>query len=199
LDLGAPGKFEPPTKYVAMHVGLLPLEGFIPEGWESIPAGGMAGIPMSVRIKDPSGRISIEIRQSEGSSEKGKMKKNIAEGKEVVQIGGGGANLARLNEAPAIESTHTYHQGVVMKDFSNYKEKSTQPIRTGFGRGLLSDFTAEDGLLHSEVKGCRASVVHRDFQLNIVCKCHPSQFEDVRPVFVKIISSLTPRKGPGDD
>jgi hypothetical protein len=191
------GKFEPPAKYVAMPVGFLPFEGSIPEGWEALAGGGMNGIPMSVRIHDGRGSISIEIRESEGSSEKGKMKKNIKEGKEVVQIGGGGANLSKLGEAPAVEATHSYHQGVVMKSFSNYKEGGQRPIKTGFGKGLISDFTAEEGLLHSQVKGCRASVVHRDFQLNIVCKCPPAQFDDVRPVFEKIISSLSPREGPG--
>jgi hypothetical protein len=189
---GGSAKFEPPEKYVAIPVGLGPLAGEKPEGWNSVTGGGANGIPIYVRINHDD--ISIDIRETEGSSAKGKMKKAIMSGQELNQIGG--PSIGRLGEAPGIDSTHGYHLDVVMKNFSNYRENAAQPIETGFGMGLISDFTAEEGLFHSRVKGCRASLVARDHQYNIVCKCPAAQFKAVKPVFEKIVASLNPDEGP---
>jgi hypothetical protein len=191
---GGSTKFEPPEKYVAIQVGLLPLAGQMPDGWKSSAGGGMRGIPIYVRITDGNESISIDIRETEGSSAKGKMKKAILSGQEINQIGGPPSE--RIGEAPSIEGTHSYHKNVVMKNFSNYKESSSQPIETGFGEGLISDFTAEEGLFHIKVRGSRASLVHAAHQYNIVCKCPPAQFKEVKPVFEKIIASLNPDEGP---
>jgi hypothetical protein len=190
---GSSAKFEPPEKYVAIPQGMVPLAGMKPEGWKSNSGGGVQGIPIFITITDR-GSISIDIRESEGSSAKGRMKKRLLAGEEVHQLG---APVGDPMRAPPVESTHAYHKDFVMKNFSNYRESPAQPIETGFGEGLISDFTAEEGLFHSRVKGCRASVVHRDHQYNIVCKCPPAQFKDVRPVFEKVIASLNPNDGSG--
>jgi len=193
--LRKPARFEPPEKYVAVKTGIVPMNLVRPEDWSSTAGGGIGGVPMWVKINDR-GSIFIEIRETEGSSAKGKMKKAIMSGQEVNQIGG--PSMGRLGEAPGIESTHAYHKSVVIKDFSNYKEGAAKPIETGFGEALISDFTAGEGLFRSKIKGCRASVVHRDHQYSIVCKCPPEQFKDVKPVFEKIIGSMAPIEGPGD-
>jgi|GEM_PF-4216218 hypothetical protein len=188
--LGAAAKFEPPQKYVAIKMGIVPMSGMKPEGWESTAGGGVSGVPIYVRISDGDS-ISIDIRESEGSSAKGKMKKAIASGQEVHQIGG--PSIGRVGDAPAVASTHEYHRGVVMKNFSSYKEGPGRAIETaGFGEGRISDFTGKESIFSSTVKGCRASVVHREHQYSIVCKCSPAQFKDVEPVFEKIIASLGP-------
>jgi hypothetical protein len=191
---GGSAKFEPPEKYVAIPVGLIPLAGQMPDGWKPTSGGGMRGIPIYVRITDGDS-ISIDVRETEGSSRKGKMKQRLLSGQEVNQIGG--EPMEGPGQAPAVAGTHAYHLNVVMKNFSNYKESMARPIETGFGEGLISDFTAEEGLLHGRVKGCRASVVHRNHQYSIVCKCPPAQFKDVKPVFEKVIASLNPDEGPG--
>jgi hypothetical protein len=193
LRSSGPAKFEAPERYKPIPVGLVPLAGQMPEGWKSTAGGGRRGIPIYVRISDRKS-ISIELRETEGSSAKGKMKKALLAGEELHQIGG--PSIGRLGEAPSIESTHGYHKNVVMKNFSNYKESAAQPIETGFGMGLISDFTADEGLLHAKVRGCRASLVAREHQYSIVCKCPPAQFKDAKPVFEKIIASLNPDEGP---
>jgi hypothetical protein len=190
---GQSAKFEPPEKYVAIPVGLIPLAGEMPEGWKAASGGGMRGIPIFATISD-GGSISIDVRETEGSSRKGKMKQRLLSGQEVNQIGG--EPMEGPGQAPAVAGTHAYHLDVVMKNFSNYREGTAQPIGTGFGEGLISDFTAEEGLFHAKVRGCRASLVHVNHQYSIVCKCPPAQFKEVRPVFEKIISSLNPDEGP---
>jgi hypothetical protein len=82
-------------------------------------------------------------------------------------------------------------------DFSRFEEESARPIETeGFPEGCVSIFTAkEQGILGHEVKGCRVTLRGAKRQFNIVCKCPPAQFDDVLPVFEKIIASLgTPEK-----
>ncbi len=187
---GTGTKFEAPQKYVAIRTGLLPLSGMMPEGWKSSAGGGVAGVPIYLKINDGDS-IFIDIRETEGSSAKGKMKKAIASGEEVHQIGG--PSIGHVGDAPAVASTHEYHRGVVIKNFSSYKEGPSRSLETaGFGEAKISDFTGKESLFSGTVKGCRASVVHREHQYNIVCKCSPSQFKDVLPVFEKIIGSLSP-------
>ena len=41
--IGAAAKFEPPQKYVAIKMGIVPLSGMKPEGWESTAGGGVSG------------------------------------------------------------------------------------------------------------------------------------------------------------
>jgi hypothetical protein len=186
-----PAKFEPPEKYVAMQPGIVPLSGEIPEGWKASYGGGIGGIRIYARISD-GGSISIDIRETEGSSAKGKMKKAIASGQE---IGSFGSKTERIGDAPAIAATHEYHRTVVIKNFSTYKEGPARPIETkGFGEGRISDFTGKEGMFTSTIQGCRASVVHREHQYSIVCTCPPAQFKEVLPVFERIIASL----GPGE-
>jgi DNA-directed RNA polymerase subunit RPC12/RpoP len=189
---GTAAKFEAPEKYVPLKVGIAPFTGVMPDGWQSGASGGIGGIPIFAKISD-GGSITIDIRQTEGSSAKGKMKKAIASGQEVHQIGG--PSVGRIDESPAVASTHEYHRGVVTKDFMSYKEGSSRPIETGYGEGRISDFTGREGLFSGSVKGCRATVVSAAYQWNIVCKCPPAQFKDVLPVFEKIIGSLSPVAG----
>jgi hypothetical protein len=187
---GTPPKFEAPEKYVALKMGLIPLSGVMPDGWQSGASGGIGGVPMFAKISD-GGSITIDIRETEGSSAKGKTKKAIASGQEVHQIGG--PSMGRVDQAPAVAATHEYHRGVVTKDFMSYKEGPARPIQTeGFGEGRISDFTGREGVFSGTVTGCRATVVNAAHQWNIVCKCPPSQFKDVLPVFEKIIGSLSP-------
>jgi hypothetical protein len=188
-------KFEPPEKYEPMKMALLPISMQKPEGWKSSAGGGVGSVRMWAKITD-GGSIFIELRETEGSSAKGKMKKAIASGQEVHQIGG--PSMGRLGEAPSVAATHEYHRQAMVKDFMMYKEGPSRPLETGFGEARISDFTGKEGIFSSTVKGCRASVVHREHQYSIICKCPPNQFKDVTPVFEKIIASMTPNEGPGE-
>ena len=120
------------------------------------------------------GSISIEIRES-------LVLKLVR-----VAVGRRGAALS-------IDQVHEYYGEVAKKIFSNYKEDSERPIQTeGFGEAYVSDFSGSEGMFGfgGNVKGCRASLQHAGRQYNVICKCPPAQFEDVKPVFEKIIASL---------
>jgi hypothetical protein len=178
-----PGKFHPPEKYVAIRPPLASLSGQIPEGWTESYAGGRNRIPVYARFSD-GGSITIELRETVGSSGKGKLMNAVAIGRDPVGIG-------HLNEAPQVDETHEFHRQIALKNYAKWDEDPSRPIETqGFGDGRISNFTARETMFSSTIKGCRASVVSVAHQYNIVCTCPPSQFKDVAPVFEKIIASL---------
>jgi len=169
-------KFEPPEKYVPLRLGLMiPVSGIMPEGWESSGGGGgRSGPPIFAKISD-GGSISIEIRESLGLK--------------LRQVAAG----ARV-PLPSLTEVHEYFGEATKRNFSRYEEGPERPIETAGFTACISDFSGNEDFFSGMVKGCRASLVHPLHQYNVVCKCPPAQFEDVRPVFEKIISSL----GTGD-
>ena len=174
-----PARFEPPESYLPIHAGSLPLTGLIPKGWKESYGGGVGAVPMRASFSDGAS-ISIEIRQTVGLSF------TIAQ----VVVG-------KPVQPPSLPQLHDHHRKLIKPDFSRFEEGSAQPIETeGFPEACVSSFTAsERGILGGEVKGCRVTLRGHERQFNVVCKCKPTQFDDVLPVFEKIVASLrTPEK-----
>jgi hypothetical protein len=167
-------KFEPPEEYVPLEVGfIIPLSGMMPEGWKSNSGGGGGRDSPPIFVKISDGRsISIEIRESYGLK--------------LTRLAGG-----RL---PPLEQIHDYFGQAARQNFSNYEEGPARPIATEGFNACICDFSGKEGLLSPPVKGCRASLVHAEHQYNVICKCPPAEFDVVKPVFAKIISSLGRRE-----
>jgi hypothetical protein len=168
---GTPAKFEQPEKYVPLQVGfIIPLSGMMPEGWKSTSGGGGGrdGPPIFAKISN-GGSISIEIRESFGLK--------------LAQVA--------TRRMPSLAEAHEYLGEAAKGAFSHYEEGPVRPMRTeGFREACISDFSGGEGMLGSKVKGCRATLSAPPHQYNVICKCPPAQFEDAKPVFEKIISSL---------
>jgi DNA-directed RNA polymerase subunit RPC12/RpoP len=172
------GKFQEPSEYVDFSPRDLQLSASIPKGWEKTYGGGQQGVPIHATFK--SGKISIEVRESIGGGAMG------AAGLAMQQKFGG-------DEADAVEGIHESHRARISEDFGSYKEDaSSRTIKTaGFGPGKVSDFDADSGFLGGgHVRGCRATVLNQLHQFDVICKCPAGMFEDVRPVFEKVIMSL---------
>jgi predicted Zn finger-like uncharacterized protein len=175
----APEKFEPPTKYVPIRAGSIPLTGVIPEGWRENYGGGVGAVPIRASFSDGAS-ISMEIRQTVGIS---MMIRQAIAGKQP--------------QPPSLEELHNHHRSMIRKDMSRFEDDSARPIEMeGFPEACVSNFTGKEaGLFGAQVQGCRATLRGGKLQFNVVCKCPPAQFADVRPVFEKIIASLgTPEK-----
>ena len=174
-----PARFEPPESYVPIHAGSLPLSGMIPVGWKESYGGGVGAVPMRASFSDGES-ISIEIRQTVGLSFT------------IAQV-----IVGKPVQPPSLPQLHDHHRKMIRPDFGRFEEGSAQPIETeGFPEACVSNFTAsEPGLFGGEVKGCRVTLRSPARQFNVVCKCKPTQFDDVLPVFEKIVASLrTPEK-----
>jgi hypothetical protein len=100
---------------------------------------------------------------------------------------------AGADPAEAVESIHEAHRARIAEDFGSYKEDAeSRTVKTrGFGPGKVSDFDADQGFLGGgRVRGCRATVMNQLHQFNVVCKCPAAMFEQVQPIFEKVIESL---------
>ena len=172
-------RFQPPEEYVDFSPANLQLSAEIPKGWEKDFGGGQGGVPIHARFS--SGKVSIEIRESQGIGAIG--------GAQIgMQQQGGQADSTQV-----AENIHEMHRARIAEDFSSYKEDAEpRPIKTrGFGTGVVSDFDADQGMLGGgRVKGCRATVLNQLHQFNVICKCPAGMFEDMQPIFEKIIGSL---------
>jgi FHA domain len=170
-----------PQKYILFnpksYATMLSCE--VPEDWKQQIGGGQNIGPILARFTDR--RLSIEICE------------NLRGGRirEIVAVMRQKADPALRDASPA-ELIHVHQRHQLSENFKSYSEQPrSRGIKTkGFGEGQISDFTATEGFLGTEVRGCRATVVSRTLQFTVTCKCPPSLFQDAKPVFEKVISTL---------
>jgi hypothetical protein len=176
--LGKSAKYEPPQNYVTFAPKAFELSAKIPEGWTTEYGGGQSGIPMFARFASDS--ISIQIRESIAGG---------ALGQAAIALQGNSPQIPK--EAPVV-GIHEMHRKEFEEAYKKYNETMTRPIKTrGYGEGRISDFTAAEGLLGLPIKGCRATMMNSIHQFTVTCKCSVRQFKDVRPVFEKIVGSIS--------
>jgi DNA-directed RNA polymerase subunit RPC12/RpoP len=176
---GVGQKFKAPEKYVDFAPAGLQLSCSVPKGWDQSYGGGSAGVPIHARFTF--GKISIDIRESISGGALGQA------GMAMQQQ----ANGQAAQGATAI-GLHEFHGQRIKEDFKSFHEENLQPIKTaGYSEACMSDFTADQGFFGGgKTKGCRATVVSTLHQFDVICKCPVGMFEEVRPVFEKIIMSL---------
>jgi DNA-directed RNA polymerase subunit RPC12/RpoP len=175
---GGGGKFQEPEEYVDFSPANLQLSCSVPKGWEQKYGGGSGGVPIFATFT--SGKISIDIRESHSGGAMGAAQLALQQ-------------RAGSDPAEAVESIHDAQQAGIAETFDAYKEDAeARTVKTlGFGPGKVSDFDADGGFLGGgHVRGCRATVMNQLHQFNVVCKCPAPMFEQVQPVFEKVIGSL---------
>ena len=179
--------FEPPQKYVLFSPKSLEsiLICEVPEDWKQKFSGGRNAGPACARFTG--GNLSIEI--SENLTGNG-----IREA--VSSMRQKGDRERRLG-SPA-EQIHKFLRQQSSENFKSYNEDPRpRGIKTqGFGEGQISDFTAAEGILSTEIKGCRATVLNQARQFTVICKCPPPVFQKARPVFEKVVASMASRAKP---
>jgi pSer/pThr/pTyr-binding forkhead associated (FHA) protein len=152
----------------------------VPENWKQQFRGGKNAGPMWARFTD--GPLTIEI--SENLTGEAIREAVVAMRKK--------ADPAR-RDAPAAEQIHEYQRQKASENFESYNESPrSQGLQTkGYGEARISDFTATQGLFGAEVSGCRVTVLNQARQLTVICQCPPSLFQDAKPMFEKVIASLS--------
>jgi FHA domain len=151
----------------------------VPEDWKQQIRGGQNVGPIAVRFTDS--RLSMEI--CENLTRDGIRELAVAL-RQKPDAARSDASLAQL--------IHEHQRQQTSEKFKSYSEEPrSRGIKTkGFGEGAISDFTAREGIFGTEIRGCRATVVNSARQFTVTCKCPPSLFQDARPVFEKVISTL---------
>jgi hypothetical protein len=108
-------------------------------------------------------------------------------------MGGGinipGADAAELpEELDPVAAVHEYQVKDVKFDYDDYEETAPEVVKTEFGEGRMSTFTASSGF--TKYKGFRATFNATDRQYNILCKISARNFDTFEPVFRKMVTSF---------
>lgn len=178
--VGGPQKYTAPTDedYVDFKPLTQPLAAKISKQWKKESGGGIGGKPVWARFSD--GTIWIEVRQIRSAGMIGQAVKNMQKGKDAMAVG----------DASPAEKLDKEFSDSLAKIYSDYNEQPVRDIMTGFGPGRIADFTAKEGLLRSSIAGCRATARNEEWEVNVTCTCKPAVFQDAKPVFEKLVSSL---------
>jgi hypothetical protein len=178
---GQGAKFEAPKAYVLFNPKsfemLLTCEA--PENWKQQFRGGNNVGPIWARFTN--GPVSIEIGEAlTGEAIRQAVAAMQKNGKPI------------RHDVPTVEQIHEYQRPKSSENFRSYDESPrSRGIKTkGYGEARISDFTATEGFFGTEASGCRATALNLARQITVTCKCPPSQFEDAKPVFEKVIASL---------
>lgn len=70
------------------------------------------------------------------------------------------------------------------------KEEKPSTLETGLGEVHRSEFASAGG--SGGLRGYRATAVNGDQRIQIVCSCPAAEWDTLKPVFDKVIGSLTP-------
>ncbi len=177
----APTHYDAPHKYVDFspesYATQLGCE--VPENWKQKFKGGKRAGPIWARFTD--GALSIEI--SEDLTGGGIREAAVAMRRKASRI---------PSDAPVAEQIHEYQRERTAAAFKSYTEEPrSRGIKTqGLGEARVSNFTATEGILRTEVAGCRATALNQSYQFTVICKCPPALVRDATPVFEQVIASL---------
>lgn len=87
---------------------------------------------------------------------------------------------------------HERNGETMAKDLSGFKDLATIDIKMPIGEGKKSEFTGKGGL-GSAQHGYRVTSLLTSQQLRVVCQCPESQWKVLKPVFDRVINSVTGR------
>src|SRR5262245_20178798 len=146
-----------------------------PDGWEITAAGG-------------------NTTKSRSACEKGSAKIAI-----TCDIAGSlmaGATTRRdPDDEPPVAMAHERSKDRLLEDMPGAEEQPPQAVQTaGMMEGRVSEFTAP-GSMGKKIRGYRATVLTRDRRLVIICQCAESDWDNLKPAFMKVIQSIGPGSG----
>jgi hypothetical protein len=150
-----------------------------PEGW-TVESGGQSG--QAVWAKFSKGEdVRIRVRSSMGASAVGDIAASAARIR--------GDEEESEEEAP-VAKVHEMMMEQFGEEYDEYRESAPVKIETGFGDTRMSEFTAS-GSWGSKMRGIRASMLGLNLQYTVICDCPEEDWEVCRPVFERIIKSMS--------
>ncbi len=72
----------------------------------------------------------------------------------------------------------------------HFQEQAAQPLTTGMGDAMISQWTAAASLSH--LHGFRATLMSGGVALEVICVCPQRDWATLQPVFLHVIQSVTP-------
>jgi hypothetical protein len=147
-----------------------------PQGWE-VQSGGKGKLAWA---KFTSGDASIRV----DTSEFGSLHGSIAQSMGVME--GGADNAGKREPVSVVHDSDK--QG--FEEDNSVKEKAPVAINTGLGDGRKSEYTGSE-TFGGDIHGYRATALSLNLQIRVVCKCSENQWNALKPVFDKVIESVS--------
>jgi hypothetical protein len=147
-----------------------------PPGWEVESGARGTSNPWARFTK---GSAKIRIKTSMGASALGTM------------MNPGGVDDGETpEELTPVAEIHRLMKDQFAETYSGYEEQPAITIKTGFGDGRLSEFTA-DGSWGSKLKGIRLSCLGLRYQFTLMGHCAEADWDACRPIFEYVAESLS--------
>lgn len=167
-----------PAKYAKFHPEVGDFGCEYPEGWNVKNGGGQGGVQSWAKFTSPDESVTISVR---GNMTGGAL---------------GGAGLAMTQGAdsdeiePPVVDIHRLMKKKFEDDYPNYEEIGNfQLIETKMGDTCQSVFTTR-ALLGGKQRGYRVTLLTSRVQFNLTCLCPDGQFDQLKPVFEKVIHTI---------
>ena len=198
---------------VVVALGLLVGVGFLVRGALARTGGGGGGIEAPTgwsSYRNPAEKFSCEYPTNwtkDGSTsigggglawarfESGDAKINLREspaGGPLSDIAGATADPNEQDESQTpVAKLHEYHKDRIAEDYNDYQEHSVTTVKSGMGDARRSEFTATSGF-RSKIRGYRATYINPRAQMNVMCECPEEDWEKCRPIFERVIASVSP-------
>lgn len=167
-----------PAKYAKFHPEVGDFGCEYPEDWIVKSGGGQGGVQSWAKFSSPDESVTISVR---GNMTGGAL---------------GGAGLAMTQGAdsdeiePPVVDIHRLMKRKFEDDYPNYEEIGDfQLFETKMGDTCQSVFTTKP-LLGSKQRGYRVTLLTSRVQFNLTCLCPDGQFDQLKPVFEKVIQTI---------
>jgi hypothetical protein len=98
-----------------------------------------------------------------------------------------------------VHSVHLQKREVFEEDYDDYREEEPVPFDCKAGMGRWSAFSGTNGEVQKiKIRGVRATIQSSTHTFVIRCICPEAEWNVSKPMFVKIVTSLSPGKGKGE-
>ena len=146
-----------------------------PPDWKAKGGGGTGGVPAWATVESSNASVSVRTSPS-----------GTAIGAAALATG----DDSNEDLAPVVE-THAFMKEKVAADYDSYEETKGVKVDVAVGDARMSTFTLNAGVFGGGTQtGYRVTILNVNHTINIMCKCSPSDFESLKPVFEKMILSV---------
>jgi len=156
-----------------------------PDGWTMIGAGTEGSDEGGLLFKK--GPVKIDITDSG-------MLSYMSDGmKAPASPMGDDPNLPP--PPPPVEQMHERLNDSLKEKYDNYVEQPMQPLQAPFGDSRVSEWTAKGGIFTGNIHGYRVTMLGLNKVITVDCHCPEGNWETLKPVFLKVVQSITAGNG----
>lgn len=171
---GGGPSMEPITAYTAFQDDVAQAFSVeYPAGWQKESGGNTGSV---IWAKFEKGNAQIRLRTSMGGSALGDMAKATANPNEKDE-----------SQTP-VAKVHEFLRDQFAQDYGDYQEASTFTLKSKRGDARVSEFSAKEGW--SSIKGFRATLLGGPYQITLIAKCSPAEWDICQPAFRHVIESV---------